>query len=231
MFYCFPLGNRLRRFPRSRSKPALCPPYVFFTPSSRKRKTPKQNICETNRLISWPLGQVVKTSPFHGGNMGSNPVGVTTSWGYSSAGRARALQARGHRFEPCCPHHIKKRATLCVVLFLCVGKQHRARIRRVIRLCANHCAPVPRSHCTLASKCKHFRFAVDEPCCPHHIKKRATLCVVLFLCVGKQHRARIRRVIRLCANHCAPVPRSHCTLASKCKHFRFAVDEPCCPTS
>ena len=166
MFYCFPLGNRLRRFPRSRSKPALCPPYVFFTPSSRKRKTPKQNICETNRLISWPLGQVVKTSPFHGGNMGSNPVGVTTSWGYSSAGRARALQARGHRFEPCCPHHIKKRATLCVVLFLCVGKQHRARIRRVIRLCANHCAPVPRSHCTLASKCKHFRFAVDEPCCP-----------------------------------------------------------------
>ena len=104
LFYCFPLGNRLRRFPRSRSKPALRPPYVFFTPSLRKRKTPKQNICETNRLISWPLGQVVKTSPFHGGNMGSNPVGVTTSWGYSSAGRARALQARGHRFEPCCPH-------------------------------------------------------------------------------------------------------------------------------
>ena len=125
-----------------------------------------KHICETNRLISWPLGQVVKTSPFHGGNMGSNPVGVTTSWGYSSAGRARALQARGHRFEPCCPHHIKKRATLCVVLFLCVGKQHRARIRRFLRLCANPCAPVPRSHCTLASKCKHFRFAVDEPCCP-----------------------------------------------------------------
>ena len=23
-----------------------------------------------------PLGQAVKTSPFHGGNMGSNPVGV-----------------------------------------------------------------------------------------------------------------------------------------------------------
>ena len=42
---CFPLGNRLWRFPRSRSKPALCPPNVFFTPSSRKRKTPKQNIC------------------------------------------------------------------------------------------------------------------------------------------------------------------------------------------
>ena len=25
----------------------------------------------------WPLGQEVKTPPFHGGNMGSNPVGVT----------------------------------------------------------------------------------------------------------------------------------------------------------
>ena len=26
----------------------------------------------------WPLGQAVKTPPFHGDNMGSNPVGVTT---------------------------------------------------------------------------------------------------------------------------------------------------------
>ena len=26
-----------------------------------------------------PLGQAVKTSPFHGGNMGSNPVGVTNT--------------------------------------------------------------------------------------------------------------------------------------------------------
>ena len=25
----------------------------------------------------WPLGQEVKTSPFHGGDMGSIPVGVT----------------------------------------------------------------------------------------------------------------------------------------------------------
>ena len=26
-------------------------------------------------------------------------------WEHSSAGRALALQARGHRFEPCCSHH------------------------------------------------------------------------------------------------------------------------------
>ena len=25
-------------------------------------------------------------------------------WGFSSAGRASALQAEGHRFEPCSPH-------------------------------------------------------------------------------------------------------------------------------
>ena len=25
----------------------------------------------------WPHGQAVKTPPFHGGNMGSSPVGVT----------------------------------------------------------------------------------------------------------------------------------------------------------
>ena len=27
--------------------------------------------------ITWPLGQVVKTPPFHGENVGSNPAGVT----------------------------------------------------------------------------------------------------------------------------------------------------------
>ena len=29
----------------------------------------------------------------------------STVWGFSSAGRASALQAEGHRFEPCSPHH------------------------------------------------------------------------------------------------------------------------------
>ena len=36
----------------------------------------------------WPLGQVVKTPPFHGDNMGSNPVGVTTLFIRSSAAYA-----------------------------------------------------------------------------------------------------------------------------------------------
>ena len=30
---------------------------------------------------------------------------LTRKWGFSSAGRASALQAEGHRFEPCSPHH------------------------------------------------------------------------------------------------------------------------------
>ena len=121
-----------------------------------------KHICETNRLISWPLGQVVKTSPFHGGNMGSNPVGVTTSWGYSSAGRARALQARGHRFEPCCPHHIKKRATLCVVLFLCVGKQHRARTQPNGWRSAVACKRLRYAPCvTLQTLCVALLFILD----------------------------------------------------------------------
>ena len=47
------------------------------------------------------------------------------------------------------------------------------------------CAPVPQSHCTLASKCKHFRFAVDEPCCPHVINCAfdQTNSFYLFVCL------------------------------------------------
>ena len=52
-----------------------------------------------------PHGQAVKTSPFHGGNPGSNP-GEVTIWALSSVGRASALQAGGHRFEPYSAHHM-----------------------------------------------------------------------------------------------------------------------------
>ncbi len=55
--------------------------------------------------FKWPLGQVVKTPPFHGGNTSSNLVGVTI-WRISSAGRASALQAEGRRFDPVILHHL-----------------------------------------------------------------------------------------------------------------------------
>jgi hypothetical protein len=54
---------------------------------------------------SWPVGQAVKTPPFHGGNTGSNPVRVTIRR-ISSAGRASALQAEGRRFDPVILHHL-----------------------------------------------------------------------------------------------------------------------------
>ena len=39
---------------------------------------PSSNLGWITTNLSWPLGQAVKTPPFHGDNMGSNPVGVTT---------------------------------------------------------------------------------------------------------------------------------------------------------
>ncbi len=35
------------------------------------------NTCRLERQTLWPVGQAVKTPPFHGGNTGSNPVRVT----------------------------------------------------------------------------------------------------------------------------------------------------------
>ena len=55
-------------------------------------------------FYTWLHGQAVKTPPFHGGFGGSNPPQVT-KWAISSAGRASALQAGCHRFEPCNSHH------------------------------------------------------------------------------------------------------------------------------
>ena len=46
-----------------------------------------------------PVGQVVKTRPFHGCNMGSNPVRVTTVGGLAQLVRAPASHAGGHWFE------------------------------------------------------------------------------------------------------------------------------------
>ena len=68
---------------------------------------------QSNRALALshirPGGQAAKTPPFHGGNTGSIPVRVTTFfepsiWRHSSAGRASASHAEGHRFEFCCLH-------------------------------------------------------------------------------------------------------------------------------
>ena len=63
------------------------------------------------------LRLVVRTPGFHPGNRGSIPLGRTKIkteykilngdylWSHSSVGRAPALQAGGHWFEPNCDHH------------------------------------------------------------------------------------------------------------------------------
>ena len=56
----------------------------------------------------WPVGQVVKTPPFHGGNTGSNPVRVTTYilimmiylWSRGVAVNMPACHAGDRRFDP-----------------------------------------------------------------------------------------------------------------------------------
>ena len=59
------------------------------------------------------MAQLVRASPCHGeGRRFESDLGrynhlggcATIEWGLSSAGRASALQAEGHRFEPYRPH-------------------------------------------------------------------------------------------------------------------------------
>ncbi len=67
-------------------------------------------------ILIRPVGQAVKTPPFHGGNMGSSPIRVTIYlliWVISSVGRAPALQAGCRRFKPVIAHHINSLELWC----------------------------------------------------------------------------------------------------------------------
>ena len=50
------------------------------------RLTPKLILMQVNMVLMalWPLGQAVKTPPFHGGIRGSSPLGVTIIFIYGS---------------------------------------------------------------------------------------------------------------------------------------------------
>ena len=52
------------------------------------------------------MAQLVRAPPCHGGGRGFEPLPgrLHKFWDLSSAGRASALQAEGHRFEPCRSH-------------------------------------------------------------------------------------------------------------------------------
>ncbi len=74
-------------------------------------KEPGKNICFANMFVDTHLKMCVKASwlswlerrPVTAEVEGSSPSGVA-KWDLSSAGRASALQAEGHRFEPCRSH-------------------------------------------------------------------------------------------------------------------------------
>ena len=60
-------------------------------------------------MLYGPVAQLVRASPCHGeGRRFESDLGRYVLekyvWGLSSAGRASALQAEGHRFEPYRPH-------------------------------------------------------------------------------------------------------------------------------
>ena len=62
-----------------------------------------------------PVAQLVRAPPCHGGGRRfESDLGrlfyrcMINIWGLSSAGRASALQAEGHRFEPYRPHSFYK---------------------------------------------------------------------------------------------------------------------------
>ena len=50
------------------------------------------------------MAQLVRAPPCHGGGRGFESRLGRSIWDLSSAGRASALQAEGHRFEPYRPH-------------------------------------------------------------------------------------------------------------------------------
>ena len=50
------------------------------------------------------MAQLVRAPPCHGGGRGFESRLGRFKWDLSSAGRASALQAEGHRFEPCRSH-------------------------------------------------------------------------------------------------------------------------------
>ena len=56
--------------------------------------------------LNGPVAQLVRAPPCHGGGRGfeSLPGRFYLIWDHSSAGRAPALQAGGHRFEPYWSH-------------------------------------------------------------------------------------------------------------------------------
>ena len=100
--------------------------------------------CESIPCLIWPVGQVVKTRPFHGCNMGSSPVRVTTSairkrdcrinGGLAQLVRAPASHAGGHWFESSSLHQTAPDFVRNQVLFSFMPYRR----RRISSRCVHH---------------------------------------------------------------------------------------------
>ena len=62
------------------------------------------------------VAQLVRAPPCHGGGRGFESL-LGRYWDLSSAGRASALQAEGHRFEPCRSHFCFSNNRVHVIAF------------------------------------------------------------------------------------------------------------------
>ncbi len=78
----------------------------------------------TRRYHFGPLVKRLRHRPFTAVTRVQISYGSPLIWEHSSAGRASALQAEGHRFEPYCSHQTKN--TLNRVCFLFGGNKYNA---------------------------------------------------------------------------------------------------------
>ena len=72
----------------------------FFSGSVLRAQCCLQEVIISDFLLNGPVAQLVRAPPCHGGGRGFESHPGRYLWDLSSAGRASALQAEGHRFEP-----------------------------------------------------------------------------------------------------------------------------------
>ena len=117
-FYVFYFLSVFISYHRSSLFANKCLDFCFQTLSRQKILLNFKIILDnSNNLVYYTtiafglVAQLVRAPPCHGGGRRfESDLGrcirflIHTKWGLSSAGRASALQAEGHRFEPCRPH-------------------------------------------------------------------------------------------------------------------------------
>ena len=98
---------------------------------------------EGTNLYDGLVAQLVRASPCHGEGRGFESR-LGRKWGLSSAGRASALQAEGHRFEPCRPHYTTKYADVAQLAEQLICNQQVIGSSPIIGLwCQNHMGGFP----------------------------------------------------------------------------------------